>query len=77
MAPGAVRRLCGRILASLSLTLREALFREYFDLVFERADPSGLDVILESHLDQECFDARETLRDGLHDRGHHWWHDGG
>jgi hypothetical protein len=30
----------------------------------------------ESHLDQECFDPRETLRDWLHDGRHDGGHDG-
>jgi hypothetical protein len=44
--------------------------------VFERIDPFGLVVMLESHFDQERFDPRETSRDWLHDRGHNWRHDG-
>ena len=43
----------------------------YLELAFERVDPSSLNVILESHLDQERFDPRETLRDRGHDGGHH------
>jgi len=46
-------------------------FGECLELVFERVDPFRLDVILESHLDQERFDPRETLCDWGHDGGHH------
>jgi hypothetical protein len=77
MKPAAVRRLRGRLLASWSLTFWQAPFHEYLELVFERVDSFGLNVMLESHFNQERFDSRETLRDGLHDRGHHWRHDGG
>ena len=45
-------------------------FAECVKLRLERANPSELDVLLESHLNQEGLYPREPLRDGLHDSGH-------
>ncbi len=36
----------------------------------KRGDPSELDVLLVSDLNQEGFHPRQTFRDGLHDGGH-------
>jgi hypothetical protein len=45
-------------------------FAECVELRLERANPSELDVLLESHLNQEGLYSREPLRNRLHDSGH-------
>jgi hypothetical protein len=43
---------------------------ERLELHLERDAPFELDVLLVSHLNQETFHSRQTLGDGLHDRGY-------
>ena len=59
------------------MALREPPFGKRLDPLSECVDPSRLGFLLESHLQQDGFDPRQTLRDWLHYGGHDWRDDRG
>ena len=54
------------------MALREPPFGKRLDPLSECVDPSRLGFLLESHLQQDGFDPRQTLRDWLRYGGHDW-----